>query len=97
MAVADADDLVLAVEVCDLVYISRLFGFLKDFHDLFISSVIRVLMGLYKVLSHIADCDTPVILDLAAAFASDPLLPSAGAYIDAELVILLQPVRQLLV
>ena len=92
MAVADAYDLVLSVEVRDLVYITRSLGLAEHLHDLFVCGIAGVLLGLDEVLCHVAYRDAPVVLDLSAAFTSDALLSSAGAYIEAVFVVFAEPV-----
>ena len=97
VAVADAYDLVLSVEVRDLVYITRSLGLAEHLHDLLVCGVAGILVSLYEVLCHVAYRDAPVILDLAAAFASDALLSSAGAHVKAVFVVFAEPVRELLI
>ena len=79
------------------MYVACLLCFEQHFHDLIVSSVTGIFVGLYKILSHIAYSDAPVVFDLAAAFASDSLLSSAGAYIQAVFIVFFQPVRELLI
>ena len=95
-AVADTEDLVLAVDVGYLVDIALVLGLLKDLHGLFIGDVAAV-VGLAAVVGKVADADAPFALDVAGAFAADALLLTAGTdrYADVTLV-LLQPVAEML-
>ena len=95
-AVADTEDLVLAVDVGYLVNIALVLGLLEDLHCLFIGDVAAV-VGLAAVVGKVADADAPFALDIARAFAADALLLTAGADGNADVsFVLLQPVAQML-
>ena len=94
--IADAEDLVLAVDVRDLVDIAAILGLLEDLHGLFIGDVAAV-VRLTAVVGEVTNADAPLAFHIAGALAADALLLAAGAHghADAALV-LLQPVGQVL-
>ena len=95
-AVADAEDLVLAVDVRDLVDIAAILCLLEDLHGLFISDVAAV-VRLAAVVSEVTDADAPLAFYIAGALAADALLLAAGAHGHADVaLVLLQPVGQVL-
>ena len=94
--VADAEDLVLAVDIRDLVDIAAVLGLLEDLHGLFISDVAAV-VRLAAVVSEVADADAPLAFHVAGALTADALLLAAGAHGHADVtLVLLQPVGQVL-
>ena len=95
-AVADAHDAVRAVQVGDLVDVALFLRPLNDLHGLFPGDVMGVLAGLHQELGDVPQADAHIALDVAHALAPDPLGLAAGADHGAELVVLLQPVAQML-
>ena len=95
-AVADTEDLVLAVDVGDLVDIAPILRLLEDLHGLFIGNVTAV-VGLPAVIRKVAYANAPVGLNIAGALAPDALLLAAGTDGDADVaLVLLQPVGKML-
>ena len=95
-AVADAEDLVLAVYIGDLVDIAAVLGLLEYLHGLFIGDVVA-LAGLTAVVGEVADADAPLGLDVAGALVADALLLAAAAHGHADVaLVLLQPVGEAL-
>ena len=95
-AVADAEDLVLAVDVRDLVDIAAILGLLEDLHRLFIGDVVAM-VRLTAVVSEVTNADAPLAFHIAGALAADALLLAAGAHGHADVaLVLLQPVGQVL-
>ena len=90
--VTDADDLIRTVQIRDLVNKALFLGALEDLDGLIVCNIMRVLLCLDAVFCHIAECDAEIALDIAGALMTDALLPTAGAHIDGQLVIFLQPV-----
>ena len=96
IAVADAEYLVLTIDVGDLVNVTVLFGTLQDLQRLFLGDG-TAFAGLDQVVGEIADADAAVVLDLAGTDAVKPAGVAAGAVADGDLsVILVQPVGQML-
>ena len=95
-AVADADDAVRAVQICDLVDVALALGPLDDLHRLFARDVVGVLARGDQELGDVAHADAHLALDIAHALAADALGLAAGADHGAEGVVLLQPVGQVL-
>ena len=96
-AVADGEDLVLAVDVGYLVDIALFLGALEHFHDLLIGSIVDAfLAGLIAVLCGVADSDTPMLGQVAGATVITALAVTAGANADLIVIVLLQPVGQML-
>ena len=94
-AVADAEDLLFAVDVGDLVDVALLFRLLKDLHRFVVGDIVAH-AGLAAVVGEIAYTDAPVLFDVAGALAADALLLAAAADADADLpVVFLQPVGQM--
>ena len=93
--VADADDLVFTVQVGDLVDIALFLGAFQDLHDLIVGDVAGILVGLHQVFRHVADSQAHIAFDIADAFAAHGLLSPAGTYIDAEFIVLFQPVGKM--
>ena len=95
-AVADTEDLVLAVDVGNLVDIAPILGLLKNLHGLFVGNVTAV-VGLPAVVRKVAYADAPFGLNIAGALAPDALLLAAGADGDTDVaLVLLQPVGKML-
>ena len=95
-AVADAEDLVLAVNIRDLVHKAVFLGALQDLHDLFARCRARFI-GLDGVGRHVTDCNAHVLFQMDAALIAHSAGPAAGAGADRILaVVLIQPVRQML-
>ena len=95
-AVADAEDLVLTVDIRDLVDIAAVLGLLEDLHGLFIGDVAAV-VRLAAVVGEVANADAPLAFHVAGALAADALLLAAGAHGHADVaLVLLQPVGQVL-
>lgn len=95
-AVADAEDLVLAVNIRDLVHKAVFLGALQDLHDLFARCRARFI-GLDGVGRHVTDGNAHVLFQMAAALIAHSAGPAAGAGADRILaVVLIQPVRQML-
>ena len=90
--VADREDLVLAVDICDLMYIALLLSSFEYLESFFISNVISH-AGLFAVISEITETHAPVLLDVSGALASLFLLLTAGADTETDLAfIFLEPV-----
>jgi len=95
-AVADAEDLVFAVDVGYLMDIAAILGLLENLHGLLICNVVAV-VGLAAVIRKVAHADAPLGLHIAGALAADALLLAAGANGHADMaLVLLQPVGQML-
>lgn len=95
-AVADAVDLVLAVNIRDLVHKAVFLGALQDLHDLFARCRARF-VGLDGVGRHVTDGNAYVLFQMAAALIAHSAGPAAGAGAERILaVVLIQPVRQML-
>lgn len=95
-AVADAEDLVLAVNIRDLVHKAVFLGAPQDLHDLFARCRARF-VGLDGVGRHVTDGNAYVLFQMAAALIAHSAGPAAGAGADRILaVVLIQPVRQML-
>ena len=95
-AVADGEDLILAVDIGYLVDIAVFLGALEDAHRLFIGDV-AALAGLGAVSCEGTDCYAALLLQLAAALAHEAHRVSAGAVADAELtLVLLEPMGDML-
>ena len=96
VAVADAEDLLLAVDVGDLVDEAVVLGLLEDLHHLVIGDVLAPL-GLYDIVGHIAHADAPVLHIVAAALAQLGAAGAAGAHALGVLaLVLMQPIGDLL-
>ncbi len=96
VAVAQAEDLVLTVDVGDLVDVAVLFGALTDLQRLFLGDW-TALAGLNQVIGKVTKTDAAVILNLAGALAVETAGVAAGAVADGELpVVLVQPVGDML-
>ncbi len=74
--VADAEYLVLAVDIGYLMYIALILGLLEDLHSFFIG-YIAAMVCLTAVVGKIADTDAPFAFDIARALAADTLLLTA--------------------
>ena len=95
-AVADGEDLVLAVDVRDLVDIAVVLGALEDLHRLIIGDL-AALAGLETVVTKLTDGDAHLILQLTAALPLNAHGIAAGAIADAEVILILfQPVGDVL-
>ena len=93
-AVADAEDLLFAVDVRDLVDVAALFRLLQDV-DRFVVGDVVTHAGLAAIIGEIAYADAPVLFDVAGALAADALLLAAAADAHADLAfVLLEPVGQ---
>ena len=77
-AVADGEDLLLAVDIGNLVHESVPLGPLQDLHH-FVQVDIAALPCLHKIIRHVPDADAQIPFDLAAPLAAHPLLAAAGA------------------
>ena len=86
-AIADTDDLVFAVNVCNLMNKAVTFRALKDFKSLLIGDIASH-AAVDAVFSHVADTDAEFAVDFAASLAAHFLLFAAGALADGILVIL---------
>ena len=96
VAVADGENLVLAVDVRDLVHKAVVLGLLQNLHDLVVGDVVAF-VRLHKVVGHVADADAPVIGVVAAALAHGGAGHTAAARPGGILaVILFQPVGDML-
>ena len=94
--IADAEDLVLTVDVRDLVDIAAVLGLLENLHGLLIGDVAAV-VRLTAVVGEVTDADAPLAFHVAGALAADALLLAAGAHGHADVtLVLLQPVGQVL-
>ena len=94
--VADAEDLVFAVDIRDLVDIAAILCLLEDLHRLFIGDVMAM-VRLAAVVGKITDADAPLAFHVAGALSADALLLAAGAHAHADMpLILLQPMGQVL-
>ena len=93
-AVADAEDLLFAVDIRDLVDVAAFFRLLQDIHGFVVSDVVTH-AGLAAVIGEIAHADAPVLFDVTGALAADALLLAAAADAHADLAfVFLQPVGQ---
>ena len=79
------------------MYVSGLLCLLKHIHDLIICRVSCVFSRFHKIFRHISYRYAPVVFNITSTFTSNPLLPSAGTYIQSILVIFVEPVRKLLI
>ena len=96
VAVADAEDLLLTVDIGDLVDKSIVLRLFKDLHHLVIGNVLAALR-LHHVVGHVAHSNAPVFHIVAAALTQ--LLPAgaAGAHALGILsLVLMEPVGDLL-
>ena len=98
VAGADAEDLVLAVNIRDLVHKAVFLGALQDLHDLFARCRARF-VGLDGVGRHVADGNAHayIVFQMAASLITHSAGTAAGAGAERILaVVLIQPVRQML-
>ena len=96
IAVADAEDLLFAVDVGDLVDETIVFGFLEDLDRLVIGDILAPL-GLHNVVGHIAHGDAPVLHIIAAALAQLGTAGTARAHALGILaLVFMQPIGDLL-
>lgn len=98
VAGADAEDLVLAVNIRDLVHKAVFLGALQDLHDLFARCRARF-VGLDGVGRHVADgnAHAHIVFQMAASLITHSAGTAAGAGAERILaVVLIQPVRQML-
>ena len=96
VAVAQAEDLVGAVDVGGLMDVAVLFGALADDQSLFLGDG-TALAGFHQILGKIAQADAAVVLDLAGALAVEAPGVAAGAVAHGELaLVLVQPVGDVL-
>ena len=96
VAVADGEDLVLAVNVGDLVHEAVVLGPLQDAQHLVVVHIVA-LFGLHQIVRHVAHADAPVFRVVAAALAQ--LCPAHAAAAGAGgvlAVVLFQPVADVL-
>ena len=95
-AVADAEDLILAVDIRYLMHIAVFLGTLEHGENLLACGVVAD-AGLDGVARGIADGDAAVILHLAAAVAEHSVHRAAGAFAQGvKAVVLIQPVGYVL-
>ena len=96
VAVADAKDLLLAVDIGNLVDEAVVLGLFEDLHHLFIGDVLAPL-GLHDIVGHVAHTDAPVLHIVAAALAQLGAAGAAGAHALGVLaLVLMEPVGDLL-
>ena len=95
-AVADTDDAVRTVQICDLVDIALALGALQDLLYFVSGDVFGVLSGSDEELRDIADADAHVALNIADALATDPLGFAASAYHCTKSVVFVKPVGEML-
>ena len=96
IAVADAEDLVLAVDIGDLVDKAVLLGLFQNADGLFIGNVVA-LAGFPAVVGEIAYTDTPGGGVVCAALTHNTPAGPAGALGNTDMaLVLLQPVAQVL-
>ena len=96
IAVAQTEDLVLAVDVGDLVDIAVVFRSLADLQR-FLFGDGTALAGLDQIGGEIAQTDAAVVLNLTGALAVKTAGVAAGTVADGEAaLILVQPVRDVL-
>ena len=97
VAVADGEDLLLAVDVGDLVDEAVVLRLLQDLHHLVICNIASALVGLHHVVGHVAHGDAPALGIVAAALAQLGTAGPAGAGGGGILaLVLLQPVGDML-
>ena len=94
-AVADGNDLILAVNVGDLVDIAVTLGTLEDLIDFFPRNIAAD-SAVILIFGEIAAGDTELSAHLAGSLSSHALLLAAGALGDTELIILFKPVGEML-
>ena len=95
VAVADAKDLALAVDVRDLVHVAVLLGVQQDVDDLVVGDVVA-LAGLDAIVCQVAHANAPVLRVAAGVVGAGALRERARARAHREVVVLLQPVREVL-
>ena len=96
VAVADGEDLVLAVDVRDLMDEAVVLGLAQDVVDLLARDVVAA-VGLDHVIGHIAHGDAPVVGVVAARLAQDGAAHAAAARAGGILaVVLVEPVLDML-
>ena len=96
IAVADAENLVFAVDVGNLVDKAIILRLLQDAHGLLIGDVMA-LAGLPAVVGEVAHADAPALLVVRAALAHGGPTGAAGALAHADVpLVLFQPVGQVL-
>ena len=95
-AVADSEDLVLAVNICDLVDVAFILCALEYLHYFVIGDGLAVLAGLVAVSCAVADSNAPEIFNIAGTLAALGLRTAAGAYADREVIVFFQPVGKML-
>ena len=96
IAVADAEDLIFAVDVGDLVDKTVVLRLLQDAHGFLIGDVVA-LAGLTAVVGEVTHADAPALLVVRAALAHGGPAGAAGALAHADVpLVLFQPVGQVL-
>ena len=90
LAVADGEDLVLAVDIGDLVHEAVLLGGDEGLDDLVIGDEVA-LARLDEVVGHVAHADAPFLRVVRAALAAGALAQAAGAGACGVAVVLLEP------
>ena len=92
VAVADSEDLALAVDIGYLMHEAVVFRLLEDGHRLFIGNIVTS-AGLTQVIRHIAHAYAPVAVVIRAALVQFLAAVAAGADAHADVAfILFQPV-----
>ena len=96
VAVADGEDLVLAVDVGDLVHEAVVLGAPEDLVDL-VAVDVAAAIGLDHVVGHVAHGDAPVVIVVAATLAHHLAAHAAAAGARGVLaVVLVEPVPDVL-
>ncbi len=96
VTVADSEDLVLAVDIGNLVYIAVLLGLIQDSVNFFFRNIVARFLGLYAVICEVANTDTPMVRVVGAALAALMTLKSAGTWTYGELVVLVNPIGKVI-
>ena len=96
IAVADAENLIFAINIGDLVDKSVFLGFPQDLHGLFISNVVA-LAGFPAVVGKVAHTDAPGGGVIGTTFSHNAPAGPAGALGNADVaLVLFEPVGQML-
>ena len=93
--VTDSDNLILSVYICDLMNKAVPLGTLQKLHDFIIGSIPSRIPR-HAEFRHVSDTDAEFSRNLTITFAAHFLLFPAGAESDGILIILVEPMREML-
>ena len=92
VAVADVEDVIVAVDVGDLVNVAVFLGLFQDIEGFFLRDVVSA-AGFDCVVGHVADLNAPVLAVVGAALAQHRPGRAAGADTGGEMaLVFLQPI-----